>query len=166
MLALKTFQNTWYRLDNFLDATDASGKSAAVVGARALADFSALTTYFVYKEVPASINMLETRFLGVANNDDYTVDVHAGRMEQGKAEMARVCTLTLKCGQQTSDWGALLYIDTITITNNLWLKTVASVEPGTDQQARLIFDPCGYNVVGFYGYSTFDGDCYVEISGY
>ena len=166
MLALKTIRMPWLRLPLFLDATDASGKSAAAVGARALADFQALTTYFVWKEVPSGINVLETRFLGVTNDDDYTVDVHAGRLNKGLSEMSRVCTLTLKCGQQTTDSGALLYVDTITITNNKWLKTVAAVEPGTDEQARLIFDLCGYDVVGFYGYSTFDGDCYVEISGY
>lgn len=168
MLALKTVKMPWLRLPFFLDATDANGKSAAAVGARDLSDFVALTTYFVYKEIPTGINTLEARFLGITNDHDMTVDVHAGRLdEHGVAEMTRVCTLTLKVGQQTTNDGTYgLFVDTITVSNNKWLKTASSIEPGTDQIARLMFDLCGYDVVGFYGYGTFDGDLVVEISGF
>ena len=168
MLALKTIKMPWIRLPLFLDATDANSKSAAAVGARDLAAFKLLTTYFVWKEIPTGINTLETRFLGITSDDDMTVDVHAGRLnEDGKADMVRVCTLTIKVGTQvTKDATYTKYADTITITNNKWLKTVSSIEPGAEQMARLAFDLCGYDVVGFYGYGTFDADLAVEISGY
>lgn len=168
MLALKTIRMPWIRLPLFLDATDASGKSAAAVGARDLTALKLLTTYFVWREIPSGINTLETRFLGITSDDDMTVDVHAGRLdEHGNADMVRVCTLTIKIGTQvTEDATYTKYADTITITNNDWLKTVFSVGTGSEQQARLAFDLCGYDVVGFYGYGTFDADLAVEISGY
>lgn len=168
MLALKTVKMPWIRLPLFLDATDASGKSAAAVGARDLTALKLLTTYFVYKEVPTGINTLETRFLGITSDDDMTIDVHAGRLNaKNEADMVRVCTLTIKIGTQVTDDATYTkYADTITITNNDWIKTVSSMGIGAEQQARLVFDLCGYDVIGFYGYSTFDADLAVEISGY
>ena len=168
MLALKTIKMPWIRLPLFLDATDANGKSAAAVGARDLTALKLLTTYFVYKEIPAGINTLETRFLSITNNHVVDIDVMAGRLDNlGNADMTRVCTLDVIVGQQvTEDATYTKYADTINISNNLWNTTVAAVEPGTDHMARLIFDLCGYDVIGFYGYGTFDGDVAVEISGY
>lgn len=170
MLALKTTRMPWLRLPLFLDATDANGKSAVAVGARDLTSLKALTTYFIWKEIPSGINVLETRLLATTNDTDLgDIEVWAGRLMTGSTntEMARVCTLNVICGLADADDTTHHYAQTITVTNNDWIKTVQTVNAGgTDRQARLVFDLCGYDIVGFYGYGTFVGDWYIEISGY
>jgi len=169
MLALKTIRMPWINI-GVIDATAAAADDTLAVGERNLTTNAGLDN-FVYKEIPTGINTIEVSFLTSTNNDDLTyIDVWLGRLDSdGKADLSRACTLDVTTGQQASSISSLSgleYADTITITNNKWLKTVAAVEPGTDAWARLVFDLCGYDLVAFHGYGTFDRDCTVLISGY
>lgn len=164
MLALKTFRQPWIQVGT-IDATAAGSDSALGVAERDYTTNKDLDNV-VCKEVPANINTLEVAFILTTNNHDVDIDVWCGRLKNKEAEMARVCTLDVICGQQDFNDSTHHYADTINISNNQWLKTVSAIEPGTDHMARLIFDLCGYDLVLFHGYGTFDGDCIVEISGF
>lgn len=175
MESLWTPSRRWSRLGT-IDATAAGADVALAVAERDLITNGDLANVvwtdmdkLIAPEAPESpINLAEVRFLLTTNNADVDIDVWAGRWSRGTSvncELSRVCTLDVICGQQDGDDTTLHFADTINISNNQWLKTVSAIVPGTDHQARLLFDLCGCNILLFHGYGTFDEDCIVEIAG-
>ena len=164
MLALKTIRQPWIALGT-MDATAGAADATLAVGERRLSDVSSLDNV-VYKEVPLGLSVVELRFKGTTNNHDYIADLWVGRLDNGKATLTRACTLTLKCGQQTSLIATDLLIDTITVSNEIWNKALVPTDTGTDVEARLLFDMCGYDLILLHGHTTFDSDLKVELSGY
>ncbi len=162
---LETQQIPWINLGT-IDATAGDADVALAVTERDFASAKLLDNV-VYWKVPYGINTTEVRFILTTNNDDVDIDVWAGRIDSDDdAEMSRVCTLDVICGQQDANDSTHHYADTINITNNKWISTVSAVVPGTDQQARLVLDLCGYDLLLFHGYGTVDADTLVEVSGY
>jgi hypothetical protein len=169
-----TVQSEWLSLGT-IDATAAAADAALGVAERDYAGANALDNV-VSKILPISWNVVEARFLLVANGSNVTIDVWGGRSKKSTidtrvAEMARICTLDVECGLQQTDNGSLLYADEIiitNITNNDWLKTVYAVQSANDSDlmARLILDMCGYDLLLFHGHTAFPEDCIIEIAGF
>jgi hypothetical protein len=168
MLALKTIRQPWIRVGT-IDATASAADVTLAVTERDFTTNKDLDNV-VWKEVPTGLSIVECRFIGATNNHTYDVDVWVGRLDQGRADMTRVATLDVVCGQEVanvahSTQNAGLYADTCTVSNELWIKSLVTVE-GTDIMGRLIFDMCGYDLILFHGFGTFASDLIVELSGY
>ena len=166
--AVITLQKSWIELGT-IDATTATADGALGVAERDFASASLLdnSVYFdVAKDYSNrhDINKIEVRFILTTNNEDVDIDIWACRGEAN--EMTRVCTLDVICGQQDADDTTHHYADTCNISNNKWITTVEKIVPGTDHQARIVFDLCGYEKILFHGYGTFDEDTIIEVSGY
>lgn len=164
MLALKTIRQPFINL-GIINATAAGNDVTLAYTERDFTTNEDLPNV-VWKEVPLGLSLVEVRFLGTTNSHTYDVDVWLGRLNNNKAEMTRAVTLDLVCGQQTTDNGSLLYIDTINFSNENWIKALVDAGTGTDVQARFVFDLCGYDLLLFHGYGTFQSDLVVELSGY
>lgn len=164
-VVVETQQIPWIRLGT-LDATAAAADVALGVAERDYNTNKDLANIVVYK-APYGINAAEFRFLLTTDDADVDIDVWAGRLDgSGDAELSRVCTIDCICGTQDANDATHHYADTLTLTNDEWLKTVAAVIPGANHQARLAFDLCGYDVILFHGYGTFDEDCLIDVTGF
>ena len=164
-IVVETQQIPWIRLGT-IDATAAAADVALGVAERDYATNKALDNVVVYR-VPYGVNAMEARLLLTTADADVDLDVWAGRIDgAGDAEMSRVCTIDCICGTQDANDSTHHYADTLTLTNDNWLKAVAAIIPAENHQARIAFDLCGYDVVLFHGYGTFDEDTIIEITGF
>jgi len=158
---LTTSHLRWERIGT-INGAAANADAALGVAERDYTGASVLANSVVYKLLRET-NGIEVRFVLTTNNADVDIDVWAARDVD---EMARVCTLDVVCGQQDAVGDTYHYADTINITNNKWLNPVKAVVPGTDHQARWVFDAYGYTKILFHGYGTFDEDCIIEVTGF
>lgn len=148
-----------------IDATAAAADVALGVAERDLASAKLLGNVVVWP-VPYGINIVKLRFLLTTNNHTADIDIYTGCLdENGDAELMRLVTLDVVCGQQDANDATHHYADTINTSNEAWWEDVVVTAPGTDHQAQLQFDLFGCNVIVVHGYGTFDGDCIVEVSG-
>ena len=160
---LQTLQIGWITAGT-LDATAAEADVALAVTERDYDTNKALDNIVAWK-VPYGINAAEIRFLLSTNNADVDIDVWLGRRDKdGDASLVRAATLDVICGN--GDVGDNKAADTITISNEAWITSMKSVVPGAEHEARLVLDLCGYDLIVFHGYGTFDEDCIVQCSGY
>ena len=158
---IETPQVPWSSLGQINRATAAA--DSALGATERLYSTAKLLTNTVSAEIAPGINAIEVCFKHQANDDDSVVDFWAARTDSD--DLKRVCTLTLKGGAQTD--GVNFFADTITVSNNNWLKTVnASDNAGGDQLSTLWVDITGYSKVLFHGHTTADDDLQIEIAGF
>ena len=161
---LQTLQMPWIRIGT-IDATAAAADITLGVAERDFLTNKDLANV-AYWFVPYGVNGIEARLLLTTNNADADIDVWVGKLDaDGNAEMTRICTLDVICGQQDANDATHHYADTLSISNEIWLTAVRAIV-ATDCQGRITFDLHGYNLLLFHGYGTFDEDTIVEVSGY
>ncbi len=153
----------WNRLGT-IDSTVSSLDSALSVGERSYSTVSSRDNVVV-AESKTGLNVLEIRFLLASDGDDADIDIWAAREDDDN--LCRIATLDIIAGTQTNDDDTPKYFaDEINVSNEGWITSLVSLEPGDNHIARLLLDTCGYYRFVFHGYGTFDSDCQVEISGY
>ncbi|NOQ21622.1 MAG: hypothetical protein GQ565_03085 [Candidatus Aegiribacteria sp.] len=108
-------------------------------------------------------NALELRFSGTTNADSIVLDLLAAR---GQGDYyTRIATLTLTVGTQQRTGATDLFVDTIIVTNEYWLKPIKVVSDAGNYIARVILDKCGYNSFAIVP-TTVAGSVIAEFSGF
>ena len=152
-----------------IDATAGAADAALGVTERKLATVESLDNVVVIK-IPKTHNAIELRFLMTTNGANAVIDVWMGRADKkGNAALTRACSLDVECGlQDTENADYPHFADEITVTNDDWLKVIASVQSANDSDlmARLPFDTGGYGVVVLHSHTTCAENVRVEYSGY
>ncbi|MCP4541714.1 MAG: hypothetical protein GY832_31670 [Chloroflexi bacterium] len=152
-------------IDNFPGWTALTTMTAAVttpgVAARKYEDLQALAGVQIF-EPDAMHKGIELRFSGTTDADSLVFDLLAAR-GQGD-DFDRVATLTCTVGTQQRASATNLYVDTIAITEEKWLKQLGLLSAADDYIARVAFDRCGYKSFALVP-TTHTGTVVAEYSG-
>ena len=119
---------------------------AALTTSKSSATVDALTSTGVVKLQPyVSTVALELRFKGVqTDGDSNVIDVHAMRDPKGTGDhYTLIGTLTLTTGTQTD--GTNNFVDTITITSELWIDDIVVMSDAANGIARVALNTQGYS---------------------
>ena len=121
----------------------------------------------VFTLEPYRWNSITVRFIVDDDADDTVFDVFASK---GQDYFTRICTLTLVGGTasapSTSTGSAAVFVDTITITNEVWATDIKEVDAGgADRQSTVTWDMRGYDTYAFIG-TTVDDTTLVQITGH
>jgi hypothetical protein len=158
---IQMLHGIWWSLGS-VNATAAAADSALGVTERLLSTAKLLTNS-VSNKISEQVLTLFLRFKSATNNAVATFDIWVSRKDSD--DLVRVCTVAVTMGNQDAGDGKKL-ADTITITNDTnWLGSVRKVEPGTDLQAALLFEPSGFDNVLLHAYGTCTEAVTVEASG-
>lgn len=117
---------------------------------------------------PYRYNILGMRFITDDDGDDTVFDLFASK---GQDYFTRIATLTLVGGtvsgpDTSTNAGASVFCDTITISNEFWISTLNDVDnAGADRIAMLYLDMHGYDTWALIG-TTVDDTTLVQITGY
>ena len=135
--------------------------SAPGVTARDYESIKALAGVQIF-EPDAHYSGLELRFSGTLDADSLVFNLMAAR---GQGDFFdRVATLTCTVGKQQRSGETNLFVDTIVITNQKWLKPIGLVSNADDYIARVAFDRCSYKSWALVP-TTHTGSVIAEYSG-
>jgi len=135
--------------------------TAPDVDARTYKDIKALAGVQIF-EPDAHHSAIELRFSGTADADSLVFDLMAAR-GQGDC-FDRVCTITATVGTQQRASATNLFVDTIVISNEKWLKPMGLVSNADDYIARVVLDRCSYKSWALVP-TTHTGSVIAEYSG-
>jgi len=166
-----TFSTGWVRLGT-IDATAAEADEALGVTERTLQQVKDLDN-ILWWLFPKAFSAVEIRFKLTTSDETADIDLYTGEVNKDPSldatvdcDLQRKATLDVVCGQQKAYDSALLYADTIEVSNDASGSTLMEMKPGTDHMAIIALDMRGSNLLVFHGYGTFDEDCVVEVKGY
>ena len=118
---------------------------------------------------PYRYNTIGCRFIVDDEDDDTVFDVFATKKKTD--HFTRIATLTIKGGtvsgpDTSTNAGASVFCDTITVTNEFWITSLKVVDGGaTDRMSTIWWDMHGYDTWAFIG-TTVDDTTLVQITGH
>jgi hypothetical protein len=140
----------------------AAAAATPAVGARQYRDVRDLAGALVFESSNLH-NALELRFTGTTDGQTLVFDLMASR---GQDYFDRVATLTCTVGTMQKNSATVLFVDTIVLSNERWLKNVITTDTtGHNYIARVALDMCGYSKFALVA-TTINGTATAEYAGF